>query len=172
MDNSYGGRTSQCRNLSQSDHFKPGDPIVHLSDVADAQDMYDRPDSYARINGQRGIVFSVLSQAGANILDTIGSVDRELRASAEGLRATWSKVSESVRFEQLYPGCSQVVKDSLIEAIVLVLLVLFVFLKNWRSIFIVATSIPVSVVGTFIGMYLVGYSINVLSLADLHSPSG
>ena len=61
----------------------------------------------------------------------------------------------------------KVVKESLIEAIVLVLLVLFVFLKNWRSIFIVATSIPVSVVGTFIGMYVVGYSINVLSLAGL-----
>jgi hydrophobic/amphiphilic exporter-1 (mainly G- bacteria), HAE1 family len=49
----------------------------------------------------------------------------------------------------------------------LVLLVLFVFLKNWRSIFIVATSIPVSIVGTFIGMYLAKYSINVLSLAGL-----
>ena len=41
------------------------------------------------------------------------------------------------------------------------------FLKKWRSIFIVATSIPVSVVGTFIGMYAFGYSINVLSLAGL-----
>ena len=58
---------------------KPGDPIVYLSDVADVEDMYDRPDSYARINGQRGIVFSVLSQAGSNILDTIGSIDRELQ---------------------------------------------------------------------------------------------
>src|SRR5208337_3242587 len=61
----------------------------------------------------------------------------------------------------------KVVKESLIEAIVLVLLVLFVFLKNWRSIFIVATSIPVSIIGTFIGMYLFKYSINVLSLAGL-----
>src|SRR5208337_1344209 len=61
----------------------------------------------------------------------------------------------------------RVVKISLIEAIILVLLVLFVFLKNWRSIFIVATSIPVSIIGTFIGMYLFKYSINVLSLAGL-----
>ena len=53
------------------------------------------------------------------------------------------------------------------EAIALVLLVLFVFLKNWRSVFIVATSIPVSIVGTFIGMYILGYSVNVSSLAGL-----
>ncbi len=65
----------------------------------------------------------------------------------------------------------QVVKTSLIEAIVLVLLVLFVFLKNWRSIFIVATSIPVSIIGTFIGMYLFKYSINVFHLPDLPYPS-
>ena len=49
----------------------------------------------------------------------------------------------------------------------LVLLVLFLFLKKWRSIVIVAISIPVSIVGTFIGMYIFGYSINVFSLAGL-----
>ena len=61
----------------------------------------------------------------------------------------------------------RIVNESLVEAILLVLLVLFVFLKNWRSIVIVATSIPVSIIGTFVGMYLLGYSINVLSLAGL-----
>ena len=77
------------------------------------------------------------------------------------------------KFQKVYDSSNyirdavKVVKESLIEAIALVLLVLFVFLKNWRSIFIVATSIPVSVVGTFIGMYVLGYSINVLSLAGL-----
>ncbi len=146
---------------------KPGDPTVYLSDVADAEDLYDRPDSYARINGQRGIVFSVLSQAGSNILDTIGSIDRELKLMQKDYGPRGAKFQKVYDSSNYIRDAVNVVKESLIEAIVLVLLVLFVFLKNWRSIFIVATSIPVSVVGTFIGMYVVGYSINVLSLAGL-----
>ncbi len=146
---------------------KPGDPVVYLSDVADVQDSYDRPNSYARINGKRGVIFSVLGQAGANILDTISSVDREVKL----LQRDYGP--RGANFEKMYDSSNyildavSVVKTSLIEAIVLVLLVLFVFLKNWRSIFIVATSIPVSIIGTFIGMYLFKYSINVLSLAGL-----
>ena len=146
---------------------KPGDPVVYLSDVADVQDSYDRPNSYARINGKRGIIFSVLGQAGANILDTINSVDREVQLLQRDYGPRGAK------FEKMYDSSNYirdavgVVKWSLIEAVVLVLLVLFVFLKNWRSIFIVATSIPVSIIGTFIGMYLFKYSINVLSLAGL-----
>jgi hydrophobic/amphiphilic exporter-1 (mainly G- bacteria), HAE1 family len=146
---------------------KPGEPIVYLSDVATTEDLYERPDSYCRINGEPGLIFNVFNQVGANIVQTIDSVDRELQL----LKKEYGP--KGAKFEKIYDQSSyirdavQVVKDSLIEAIILVLLVLFVFLKNWRSIFIVATSIPVSIVGTFIGMYLLGYSINVLSLAGL-----
>ncbi len=146
---------------------KPGDPPVYLSDVAKAEDLYDRPDSYARINGKRGIIFSVLGQAGANILDTISSVDHELHLLQKDYGPRGAKFEKVFDCSNYIRDAVKVVKESLIEAIILVLLVLFVFLKNWRSIFIVATSIPVSIVGTFIGMYMFGYSINVLSLAGL-----
>ena len=112
-------------------------------------------------------MFSVLNQAGANILDTIKSVDSELQLLQKDYGPRGAKFQKMYDSSQYIRDAVRVVKDSLIEAIVLVLLVLFVFLKNWRSIFIVATSIPVSIVGTFIGMYLAGYSINVLSLAGL-----
>ena len=146
---------------------KPGEPVVYLADVADIQDLYDRPESYARINGRPGIVFNVLGQAGANVLQTITLINREL----ELLQKDYSP--RGAKFDRIYDSSSyirdavRVVRDSVIESILLVLLVLFVFLKNWRSIFIVATSIPVSIVGAFIGMYLAKYSINVLSLAGL-----
>ncbi len=146
---------------------KPGEPVVYLSDVANVEDLYERPDSYCRIDGKRGIVFSVLNQVGANILKTIESVDREVRT----LQKNYGP--RGARFEKIYDSSAyigdavEVVTRSLIEAIALVLLVLFVFLKTWRSIFIVMTSIPVSIIGTFVGMYIVGYSINVLSLAGL-----
>ena len=146
---------------------KPGDPVVYLSDVATIEDKYERPDSFCRINGKEGIVFSVFSQVGANIIDTITMVDgklAEFRREYEPLGARFEKI-----YDQSYyiRDAVSVVRECLVEAIILVLVVLFVFLKNWRSILIVGTSIPVSIIGTFVGMYLFGYSINVLSLAGL-----
>jgi hydrophobic/amphiphilic exporter-1 (mainly G- bacteria), HAE1 family len=146
---------------------KPGEPIVYLSDVAKIEDYYERPDSYCLIDGVPGIVFNVFNQVGANIVETIDQVDLELGR----LRKDFGP--QGAKFQKLYDQSTyirdavQTVRECLFEAIILVLLVLFLFLKNWRSIVIVATSIPVSIVGTFIGMYLFGYSINVLSLAGL-----
>ena len=146
---------------------KPGEPVVYLTDVADVQDLYDRPNSYARINGERGIIFSVLGQAGANILETINSVDREVQSLQKEYGPRGAKFEKMYDSSLYIRDAVRVVKTSLIEAVALVLLVLFIFLRNWRSIFIVATSIPVSIIGTFIGMYFFKYSINVLSLAGL-----
>jgi hydrophobic/amphiphilic exporter-1 (mainly G- bacteria), HAE1 family len=146
---------------------KPREPVVYLSDVAQIEDSYERPDSLCRIDGKPGIIFNVFNQVGANVVQTIDSVDRELQL----LRRDYGP--RGAKFQKIYDQSNyirdavQVVKESLVEAIALVLLVLFVFLKNWRSIFIVATSIPVSIIGTFIGMYILGYTINVLSLAGL-----
>ncbi len=109
----------------------------------------------------------MLNQAGANLVETIDLIDHELGL----LRQEYGPLG--VRFEKIYDQSSyirdavRIVKKCLIEAVLLVLLVLFLFLKKWRSIVIVAISIPVSIIGTFIGMYIFGYSINVLSLAGL-----
>lgn len=146
---------------------RPGASILYLSDVATIEDKHERPNSYCRINGTDGIIFSVFNQVGANIIQTIDAVDKEL------VRLQKEFGPQGAAFQKIYDQSNyirdavSIVREALIEAILLVLLVLFVFLKNWRSIFIVATSIPVSIVGTFIGMYLFGYSINVLSLAGL-----
>jgi hydrophobic/amphiphilic exporter-1 (mainly G- bacteria), HAE1 family len=146
---------------------KPGAPIVYLSDVATIEDKFERPNSYCRINGTPGIIFNVFNQVGANIIETIDSIDRELKRVQKEYGPQGGKVQKIYDQSNYIRDAVTIVRRALIEAIILVLLVLFVFLKNWRSIFIVATSIPVSIVGTFIGMYLFGYSINVLSLAGL-----
>ena len=161
------GELTSERDFKRVIISKPGEPIVYLTDVATIEDSYERPDSLCRINGKPGIIFNVFNQVGANILQTIDSVDQEIAK----LQKEYGPLG--VKFEKIYDQSDyirdavKIVKNSLIEAIALVLLVLFLFLKSWRSIFIVATSIPVSVIGAFIGMYLVGYSINVLSLAGL-----
>jgi HAE1 family hydrophobic/amphiphilic exporter-1 len=146
---------------------RPGEPVVQLTDVAVVEDKYERPDSYCRINGVPGLIFNVFNQVGSNIVQTIDGVNaalKQLQSEYGPLGANFEKIYDQSTYIR---DAVDIVRRSLIEAIILVLLVLFVFLKNWRSIFIVATSIPVSIVGTFIGMYLFNYSINVLSLAGL-----
>jgi hydrophobic/amphiphilic exporter-1 (mainly G- bacteria), HAE1 family len=146
---------------------KPGTPIVYLSDVATIEDKFERPDSYCRVNGTPGIIFNVFNQVGANVIQTIDSMDRELERIQKEYGPQGAKIQKIYDQSNYIRDAVSIVREALVEAIILVLLVLFVFLKNWRSIFIVATSIPVSIIGTFIGMYLFGYSINVLSLAGL-----
>ncbi len=161
------GELLSAESFSKVVISKPGDPTVYLSDVADAEDLYDRPDSYARINGQRGIVFSVLSQAGTNILDTIGSVDRELQSLQKDYGTRGAKFEKVFDSSNYIRDAVKVVKESLIEAIVLVLLVLFVFLKNGGASSSLQPRFPSRWWGLSSPCMVVGYSINVLSLAGL-----
>ncbi|MDQ7785424.1 MAG: efflux RND transporter permease subunit [Desulfomonilaceae bacterium] len=154
----------QFRNVIVS---TPGEPIVRLSDIAVVEDKYERPDSYCRINGEPGIIFNVYHQTGANIVDTIDRADRELARQQKEFRALGARFQKIYDQSDYIRDAVRIVRECLVEAILLVLLVLFIFLKKWRSIAIVGTSIPVSIIGTFIGMYLFNYSINVLSLAAL-----
>ena len=146
---------------------EPGEPPVYLKDVARIRDMYQRPDSDCRIDGKPGLVFSVYNEAGADIVKLIADVNKELHK----LRQEYGP--QGVEFTKLYDqslfirDAVDIVKGCLIQAVVLILLVLLIFLKRWRSILITALSIPVSLIATFIGMYLFGYSINVISLAAL-----
>lgn len=146
---------------------KPGEPIVYLSDVATVEDTYERPESFCRINGTPGIVFNVYKQAGANALDTIAKAEKELALMQKEFGPLGAKFDKLYDQSAYIRDAVDIVKECLFEALLLVLLVLFVFLKRWRSIVIVATSIPISIIGTFIGMYLFDYSINVLTLAGL-----
>lgn len=161
------GELQDARDFSSVIISKPGEPHVYLSDVATVRDMYQRPDSDCRVNGKGGLVFNVYSEVGADILGVIDDCNKalaKLRYQYGPLGARFHKTYDQGVFIR---GAVDIVKNCLFLAALLILMVLFVFLKRWRSILIVAISIPVSVVGTFIGMYLFGYSINVISLAGL-----
>jgi HAE1 family hydrophobic/amphiphilic exporter-1 len=146
---------------------KPGEPPLYLSDVARIRDMYERPDAYCRIDGVPGLIFNVYNEVGADILRLIHTVDGRLGKMQREYGPKGVKFAKTFDQGVFIRDAVGVVKGCLLQAGVLILLVLFLFLKRWRSILIVAISIPVSVVGTFIGMYLFGYSINVISLAGI-----
>ena len=120
----------------------------------------------ATLNGKPAAAFGIFLQPGANALETAENV----RKAMEEMSA---RFPEGVDYRIPYDttkfveaSISEVVK-TFFEAMLLVVLVVFLFLQNWRATLIPVLAIPVSLVGTFAGMYMMGFSINLLTLFGL-----
>lgn len=115
------------------------------------------------LNGQQNAAFGIYLQPGANALDTAETVERTMQRLAkrfpEGI--AYKIPYDTTKFVQV--SITEVI-HTFFEALVLVVLVVFIFLQNWRATLIPVLAIPVSLVGTFAGMYILGFSINLLTL--------
>jgi multidrug efflux pump len=144
---------------------------VRLGDVADVADSVEDIRTGGLANGKPAILVIISRQPGANIIAT---VDR-IRALLPQLRAsippaiTLSVVQDSTRTIR---ASVHDVEITLAISIALVILVVFVFLRDVRSTFIPSVAVPVSLIGTFGVMYLLGYSIDNLSLMALTVATG
>ncbi|MDH1054997.1 multidrug efflux RND transporter permease subunit [Pseudomonas alcaligenes] len=118
------------------------------------------------LNGQQNAAFGVYLQPGANALDTAEAVQATMKRLSERFPEgiTYKIPYDTTKFVQI--SIDEVVK-TFFEALLLVVLVVFVFLQNWRATLIPVLAIPVSLVGTFAGMYALGFSINLLTLFGL-----
>jgi len=137
--------------------------LVRLSDVGRVELGAENYASALRFSGREASGFAVQLTPTANAIDTFDGVMAEMAQLEKnfptGLR--WSLAFEQVSVVR--ESINEVLK-TLLEAIVLVVLVLFLFLQNWRSTIIPAITIPVSLIGTFAFMRLFGFSINTLTL--------
>jgi len=145
--------------------------VVRLSDVADVQDSVEDLRNAGISNGKRAVLLVVFRQPGANIISTVDNVRQllpELQAS----------ISPAIKLEVVMDRTLTVrasVRDiefTLIISVILVVLVVFVFLRNLRSTIIPSVAVPLSLVGTFGVMYLLGYSLDNLSLMALAISTG
>jgi multidrug efflux pump len=150
--------------------YKNGSP-VRVSDVAQVVDSVEDIRNAAYSNGKPSILVIIFRQPGANIIET---VDR-IRAVLPQLKAAIPQsISLFVEMDQTITIRASVrdVERTLMISVVLVILVVFVFLRNPRSTFIPSIAVPVSLIGTFGVMYLCGYSIDNLSLMALTISTG
>jgi multidrug efflux pump len=144
---------------------------VRLSDVATVTDSVEDLRNDGLVNRKPSVLLIVWRQAGANIIDT---VDR-IRALLPQLRADIPPtVDLTVALDRTRTIRASVhdVQFTLLLSIVLVILVVFVFFRNVRSAIIASVVVPASLVGTFGVMYLLGYSVNNLSLMALTIATG
>jgi multidrug efflux pump len=144
---------------------------VRLSDVADVTDSVEDVRTMGLSNGKPAIIIIVFRQPGANIIETVDGV----RAVLPQLQAS---IPPSIKLDVLIDATATIrasvrdVEITLCIAIALVILVVFVFLRSVRSTFIPSVAVPISLVGTFGVMYLLGYSIDNLSLMALTVATG
>jgi hydrophobe/amphiphile efflux-1 (HAE1) family protein len=144
---------------------------VRLGDVADVEDALADVRNLGLVNGKPGIIMPVFRQPGANIIET---VDRVLAL----LPYLQSSISPAIKLSVVMDRTTTVrasVKDiekTLLISIALVILVVFLFLRTVRATIIPSIAVPLSLVGTFGVMYLLGYSLDNLSLMALAISTG
>jgi HAE1 family hydrophobic/amphiphilic exporter-1/multidrug efflux pump len=140
-----------------------GGNAVRLKDVARVELGSKDYDFIGRINGKAATLVGVFLQPGANALDVAKEVEGTVAklASRFPKGITYSVPYDTTRFVKV--SIEEVVK-TLGEAMLLVIAVVFLFLQNWRATLIPVVAVPVSLIGTFAGLLMLGYSINTLTL--------
>ncbi len=163
--------------ISHADDYKPlvvgykNGAAVHLSDVAEVTDSVANIRAAGYLNGKRAVTVIIFRQPGANIIDTVDGI----RAQLPFIQATIPLGIDTTivldRTTTIRASVSDVERTLLIS-IGLVILVVYVFLRNGRATLIPAVAVPVSLVGTFAVMYLFGYSLDNLSLMAMTIATG
>lgn len=140
--------------------------VLRLKDVATIE-LGSLSYEYAgELDGHPGVTFMVSQQAGSNANEIIQAIDKELQEMTAEL-PTGLQFVDLVNVKNLLDASILNVLHTLAEAILLVILVVYVFLQSMRSTIIPAISIIVSLVGTFAFLYIAGFSLNLLSLFAL-----
>lgn len=145
--------------------------LVRLKDIGRAELGAEDYGTVVRFNGHDSMGIAVSQLPGANALDVDRGVKRELERLAKNFPPG---LKYSVAFDTT-EVIGESIKDvliTLLEAIVLVVLVIYVFLQDWRTTFIPAITIPVSLIGTFIFVKILGFSINTLTLFGITLATG
>ena len=144
---------------------------VQLADVADVQASVEDLRNAGLTNGKPAVLIIVYRQPAANIIETVDRVRAllpQLEASMPGAVTLAVAMDRSPTIR----ASLRDVEITLMISIVLVILVVFVFLRDWRATLIPSVAVPVSLVGTFGVMYLCGYSLDNLSLMALTIATG
>jgi len=139
---------------------------VYLRQVAQVQDAGQEVESLALYNGQRTLLMSVQKAQDEN---TIGVVDG-LNQAVKEMAAT---LPPGVRLEPVSDGARSIrvavnnVRQTLIEGALLTVLIVFLFLNSWRSTVITGLTLPIAIIGTFLFMYMFGFTLNMITLMAL-----
>lgn len=151
-------------------HYNNG-AAVRLSDVANVIDSVQDVRNAGMTNAKPAIILTISRAPGANIIETVDRIRAELPALRENIPTSIQLNIAQDRSPTIRASLAEV-EQSLMIAIGLVILVVFIFLRSGRATLIPAVAVPVSLIGSFAAMYLCGFSLNNLSLMALTIATG
>jgi len=163
--------------ISAAEDYKPivigyhNGAAVHLSDVAEVVDSVQNIRAGGYLNGIPAVMLIIFRQPGANIIQTVENIRNELPALKASVPEGIDTTIVLDRTTTIRASVSDV-ERTLIISVGLVILVVFLFLRNGRATLIPSVAVPVSLIGTFAVMYLFGYSLDNLSLMALTISTG
>jgi multidrug efflux pump len=163
--------------ISHAEDYKPlvvgykNGAAVHLSDVAVVTDSVANVRAAGYLNGKRAVTVIIFRQPGANIIGTVNRIRQQLPFIQATIPLGIDTTIVLDRTTTIRASVSDVERTLLIS-IGLVIVVVFVFLRNGRATLIPAVAVPVSLVGTFAVMYLFGYTLDNLSLMAMTIATG
>jgi hydrophobic/amphiphilic exporter-1 (mainly G- bacteria), HAE1 family len=143
-----------------------GGQPVYLSQVAQVVDGEEEQENVALVNGERAVSLDIVKSQGENaiaVVDNVrrivGELDKQLPPDVKVVvvRDASTSIRNSVKS----------VQRNIIEGAVLTILIVFLFLGSWRSTVITGLTLPISLIGTFVAMFAMGFSINVITLLAL-----
>ena len=139
--------------------------VIHLSDVANVYEALEEWDSIGRYNGNDTVAISIMKQQSASAVDVSRDVNKEIEKLMEKYPQinfiTINDSSDSIM------DALGMVAETLVMAVVLSMIVLFIFFGEWKASLIVGTSIPLSVLVALVGIMAMGFSINMISMGSL-----
>ena len=162
---------------SRADQYKPlvvayrNNAPVRLADVAEVLDSVEDLRNLGLANGEGAVLVIIYREPGANIIEAVDAVKAALPQLQAAMPADVRFLLASDRSTTIR-GALADTQRTLLIAIVLVIAVVFAFLRNWRATLIPSLAVPVSIIGTFAVMYLLGYSLDNLSLMAMIVATG
>ncbi len=137
--------------------------VLYLKDVARIELGAQSYNASSALNGQTGVAVLVFLQSGANALDTASAIKEKLNELQESFPEGMTYAIPYDTSDFVSSTIDEVL-HTFGEALVLVVLVVFLFLQSWRATLIPIIAVPISLIGTFAGLYIFGFSINLLTL--------
>jgi len=144
---------------------------VKLADVADVIDSVENVRNAGLADGKPSVLVLLFRQPGANIIDTVDSVEAALPQLVAALPSDVDFTIANDRTTTIRAALHDT-EMTLLLAVALVTLVVYLFLRDWRATLIPCVAVPISIIGTFGAMYLLGYSLDNLSLMALTVATG
>ncbi|PST22403.1 AcrB/AcrD/AcrF family protein [Mesorhizobium plurifarium] len=164
------GDTRDVAALAETMISLPNGRFVRLSELGKVIDTYEEPKSFSRFNGQPGVTFAVFRAKGASevsVAETVAETLDEIRAKHPDVSI--EMVDDSVYFTY---GNYEAAIHTLMEGALLAVIVVMLFLRNWRATLISAVALPLSAIPTFWVMELLGFSLNLVSFLAMTLATG